>query len=114
MTFRCCAGQLQLTCRVKLVVSLGWLLIVVGVAGEFVADSFVSKADGFVQKFDEILLADAQKKTGVASERAARAFESAAQSVYGLDRCACRTALAASATTLERIAVTASYAIIPV
>jgi hypothetical protein len=64
---------------IKLVVSVGWLLIVVGVAGEFVADSFVSKADGFPQKFDEILLADAQKKAGAASERAARAFERAAQ-----------------------------------
>ena len=64
---------------VKLVVSLGWFLIVVGVSGEFVADAFVSKADGFVQKFDEILLADAQKRTGLASERAARAFERAAQ-----------------------------------
>lgn len=63
----------------KLLAFIGWILIVAGVAGEFVADSFVSKADGFVQKFDEILLADAQKKTGAASERAAMAFERAAQ-----------------------------------
>jgi len=63
----------------KLVGTLGWILIVVGVTGEFVADSFVSKADGFVQKFDEILLADAQRKTGFASERAASAFERAAK-----------------------------------
>jgi hypothetical protein len=63
----------------KLVGTLGWVLIVVGVTGEFVADSFVSKADGFVQKFDEILLADAQRKTGLASERAAMAFERAAK-----------------------------------
>ena len=63
----------------KLAGTLGWVLIVVGVTGEFVADSFVSKADGFVQKFDEILLADAQRRTGAASERAARAFERAAQ-----------------------------------
>ena len=64
---------------VKLLAIIGWLLIVGGVAGEYVADSFVSKGDGFVQKFDEILLADAQKKTGAASERAAKAFERAAQ-----------------------------------
>lgn len=64
---------------VKLLAFIGWLLIVGGVAGEYVADSFVSKADGFVQKFDETLLADAQKKTGAASERAAKAFERAAQ-----------------------------------
>jgi hypothetical protein len=65
--------------RAKLLAFVGWTLIVLGVAGEFVADSFVSKADGFVQKFDEILLSDAQKKTGAASERAAMAFERAAQ-----------------------------------
>jgi hypothetical protein len=64
---------------VKLFVSLGWLLIVVGVGGEFVADSFVSKADGIVQTFDETLIADARRQTGLASERAARAFERAAQ-----------------------------------
>jgi hypothetical protein len=63
----------------KLLAFVGWIFIVGGVGGEFVADSFVSRADGFVQKFDEILLADAQKKTGAASERAARAFERAAQ-----------------------------------
>ncbi len=64
---------------VKLFVSVGWLLIVVGVGGEFVADSFVSKADGIVQTFDETLIADAQRQTGLASERAARAFERAAK-----------------------------------
>lgn len=32
----------------KLLAFVGWLLIVVGVAGEYVADSFVSKADGYV------------------------------------------------------------------
>lgn len=63
----------------KLLVSVGWLLIVVGVSGEFVADSFVSKADGIVLTFDETLIADAQRKTGLASERAAGAFERAAQ-----------------------------------
>lgn len=63
----------------KLLVSVGWILIVVGVVGEFVADSFVSKADGIVLAFDETLIADAQRKTGLASERAAGAFERAAQ-----------------------------------
>jgi phosphoglycolate phosphatase-like HAD superfamily hydrolase len=64
---------------VQLLVSVGWLLIVVGVMGEFVADSFVSKADGIVTTFNETLLADAQRKTGIASERAASAFERATQ-----------------------------------
>jgi hypothetical protein len=63
----------------KLLVSVGWLLIVVGVGGEFVADSFVSKADGIIQTFDETLIADAERQTGLASERAARALERAAQ-----------------------------------
>jgi hypothetical protein len=61
----------------KLAGTLGWVLIVVGVTGEFVADSFVSKADGFVQKFDEILLADAQRGSSLARERAAAAYERA-------------------------------------
>jgi hypothetical protein len=87
---------------VKLVVSFGWLLIVVGVAGEFVADSFVSKADGFVQKFDEILLADAQKKTGTASERAAKAFERATQTEREASQENERAAQALAAAELAR------------
>lgn len=63
----------------KLLAFLGWILIVIGVAGEFVADSFVSKADGFVQKFDEVLLTDAQQKSSLASKRSAMAFERAAR-----------------------------------
>jgi hypothetical protein len=74
-----CKPKRDIPAWMKLVGTLGWVLIVVGVTGEFVADSFVSKADGFVQKFDEILLADAQRKTGLASERAASAFDRAAK-----------------------------------
>lgn len=69
----------EVSAWVKLLVSVGWFLIVVGVGGEFVADSFVSKADGIVQTFDETLIADAQRQTGLAGERAAGAFERAAQ-----------------------------------
>lgn len=64
---------------VKLVVSVGWFLIVLGVAGEFVADSFVSRADGFVQTFDEILLADAQREAAFSLERAANNERESAQ-----------------------------------
>jgi hypothetical protein len=63
----------------KLLVSVGWLLIIVGVMGEFVADSFVSNADGIITTFNENLLADAQRQTGIASERAAGAFERASE-----------------------------------
>jgi hypothetical protein len=63
----------------KLLAAVGWLLIVVGVAGEYVADSFVSKADGYVQTFDEVLLHESQTRTAFANERASAAFERAAQ-----------------------------------
>lgn len=63
----------------KLLASVGWLLIILGVSGEFVADSFVSKADGIVQTFDEILIADAQRQTEVAKIRAGNAYERVAQ-----------------------------------
>lgn len=55
---------------VKLVAFIGWLLIVAGVAGEYAADSFASKADGYVQKFDEILLADTTRQAGNAKASA--------------------------------------------
>jgi hypothetical protein len=58
----------------KLAATLGWILIVVGVGGEFVTDSFVSKADGLVRQFDEILLAEAQNKSAHA-EAIARGFD---------------------------------------
>jgi hypothetical protein len=65
--------------RAKLAAFVGWLFIVVGVAGEYVADSFVSKADGYVQTFDEILLTEAQKGTAFATERASAAYERASE-----------------------------------
>lgn len=64
---------------VKIVAAIGWLLIVLGVAGEYVADSFLSKADGYVQTFDEILLTDAQRQTAFARDRASAAYERAAK-----------------------------------
>lgn len=64
----------------KLFAFVGWMFIVVGVAGEFVADSFLSKADGYVQKFDEILLAETTRSAGnarISAERAALAAAAA-------------------------------------
>jgi hypothetical protein len=63
----------------KLLAFIGWLLIVIGVAGEYVADSFVSKADGYVQTFDEVLLTEAQRGTAFARERASAAYERASE-----------------------------------
>jgi hypothetical protein len=39
----------------KLTASLGWLLIVIGVSGEFVLDSLVSQSDSQVQTFNNII-----------------------------------------------------------
>jgi hypothetical protein len=64
----------------KLLVSVGWLLIVVGVSGELVTDNFVSRADGIIQTFDETLIADTQRQTELAKIRAGGAYERAAQS----------------------------------
>lgn len=58
---------------------IGWVLIVAGVAGEGVAETVVSKADGLVRNFDEIILADTQKVSSAARERAASAYERAAR-----------------------------------
>jgi hypothetical protein len=63
----------------KLLAFAGWMFIVIGVGGEFVADSFLSKADGYVQKFDEILLTEAQRGTALARERASAAYERASE-----------------------------------
>jgi hypothetical protein len=63
----------------KLLASLGWLLIVAGVGGEYVADSFVSKADGYVQTLDEILLTEAQSGAAFARDRASAAYERASE-----------------------------------
>jgi len=72
--FHFCKPERPISAWTKLAGTVGWLLIIVGVTGELVAEGFHSRADGFVQKFDEILLADAQTKTGVAFERAAAAY----------------------------------------
>ncbi len=57
----------------KIAGAIGWLLIVVGVGGECIAEGFLFKADGLVVKFDEIVLMDTTTKAGTALERAATA-----------------------------------------
>src|ERR1019366_6374 len=78
--FRSCKPARHIPAWMKLAGTVGWMLIVIGVSGEFVAESFVSKADGFVQKFDEILLAETNRAAGTAkasAEGAAKAVERA-------------------------------------
>jgi hypothetical protein len=53
---------------------LGWVLVAAGVAGEGVAEGFVSKADNIVRTFNDILLTEARAKTGIAFERASAAY----------------------------------------
>jgi hypothetical protein len=65
-----CKPEKALSSKLKLMGTLGWVLIVVGVGGEFVAEGFFSRADGFVQKFDEILLAETTKAAGDAKQSA--------------------------------------------
>lgn len=65
--------------RVKMFAAVGWLLIVIGVGGEGVFEGFVSWADSTLQTFNNILLADTQRTSGAANERAAAAFERAAK-----------------------------------
>jgi hypothetical protein len=55
---------------VKKVGLVGWLLVVLGVAGEGVFEVFEYKTQGLLQTFDEILLADAQRQAGDAKQSA--------------------------------------------
>ena len=64
----------------------GWIVISIGIAGEGISEGFVSKADGLLQTFNNILLTDAsdrasanEKEAGEAREKAAEAEEHAAQ-----------------------------------
>jgi hypothetical protein len=90
----------------KLLAFVGWLLIVMGVAGEYVADSFVSKADGYVQTFDEIVLANAQKEVEIAKEKSGGAYERAATA----EREAARLGKDAEDERLARVKIEAAVA----
>jgi hypothetical protein len=61
---------------------LGWILVVAGVAGEVVTESFISQADGNLQTFNDVLLTEARKEAGAAkasAESAAAASSKARQ-----------------------------------
>src|ERR1019366_6690474 len=57
---------------------IGWFVVVIGVAGEGAFEGLGSVSDGQLQTFDSALLADAQRKTAVANERAGIAEQGAA------------------------------------
>ena len=71
---------------IRLIAFFGLILVVSGVFGEFVTEGIVSDADGKIQTFNNILLAEATKEAGtaklsaeVAAMAAARAGSSANQ-----------------------------------
>lgn len=57
----------------KKLVKLGWILIVVGVAGEGIFEVYVSRADSILNAFDNILLTEARKQASDAVLGAATA-----------------------------------------
>lgn len=57
---------------------VGWLLIILGVAGEGAYEAFVSRADGFLQEYNSTLLAAAQRQASDAIHEAGGANERAA------------------------------------
>ena len=64
---------------VKFWAFVGWILIVVGVAGEWRTETVVSSANDDIQSFISINLVEAQKEAAFAIERAALANERAAK-----------------------------------
>jgi len=65
---------------VKIVALLGWLLIVAGVAGEWITDAVISDADNNIQAFNNALLAEAAKEAGDAKSSAQGASLAARES----------------------------------
>jgi hypothetical protein len=64
---------------ITLLALLGWILVASGVAGEGIAEGYVSWADGTVQTFNDIIAADARRQTAFALERAAGAYKRATE-----------------------------------
>src|ERR1035441_10246200 len=58
---------------------IGWVLIILGVAGEGAYESLTSRADGLLQEFSNTLLAAAQREAADAMGEAGRANKQAAQ-----------------------------------
>jgi hypothetical protein len=59
---------------IKIVGLIGWILVTLGVAGEGIFEGLVSKADGSLQTFNDILLADARDRAARA-ESTAKSFD---------------------------------------
>lgn len=63
--------------RWKMIAFVGWILIVLGVVGEGIFEAMVSRTDGQVQTFNNILLETAQREAGAAAASAKTAHDEA-------------------------------------
>jgi len=61
----------------KKVGMIGWVLVVLGIAAEGIFEVYDHRASGFLQTFDEILIADTQRQAAETYERAAIAMREA-------------------------------------
>ena len=77
----------------------GWLLVVVGIVGESVFEALQNRAEGQLQTFNDILLADAQRNAGGARASALVAANAASIAVSESDAA---TASSANAMALAR------------
>ena len=59
---------------VRHVSMIGWIVVILGIAGEGLFETLVSRADGWLQDFSNILLASAQRQAYSAQERASTAL----------------------------------------
>src|SRR5581483_3689195 len=57
----------------KVMTALGWLLIVVGVTGEFVAEAYIHEADAVLDTFNDILTSEVHKEVASAFVQASSA-----------------------------------------
>lgn len=89
---------------VPLVALVGWILVVAGVAGEVVTESFVSQADGNLQTFNDVVVAEAQKESAAALARAASAYQQAVLAEINLAHAEQQAAEAKSNAETERLA----------
>jgi hypothetical protein len=68
--FRAALPEVHTPDWVKLVAFIGWILIVAGVAGEWVTSVLVSQADANLQTFNNVLLAETNRAAGNAKASA--------------------------------------------
>jgi hypothetical protein len=97
----------------KKLVKLGWILIVVGVAGEGIFEVYVSRTDSLLSTFDNILLTEARREASDAALGAAtanRQIAEARQRAAELERQAAQLQKDAEDERLARVKIEARVA----